>query len=82
MLPEEVLLIGQKLMESAKIENSNATFWVIFKHCVVCQPLSTRKIFVITTVLPRIGNVVRMGLEGFVLVAARREICCIAVKVD
>ena len=24
---------GQKLVESAKIKKSNATFWVIFKHC-------------------------------------------------
>ena len=33
MLPDGPLLIEQKLIESAKIKNSNATFWVIFKHC-------------------------------------------------
>ena len=26
-------IIGQKLVENAKLENSNATLWVIFKHC-------------------------------------------------
>ena len=32
------LLIGQKLVETAKIrKNSNATFWVIFKHCAVVE---------------------------------------------
>ena len=30
MLSDRSLLIGQKLVENAK--NSNATFWVIFKH--------------------------------------------------
>ena len=31
------VLIGQKLVENAKIEKkSNATFWVIFKHCEKC----------------------------------------------
>ena len=33
ILPDRSLLIGQKLVENVKIENSNATFWVIFKHC-------------------------------------------------
>ena len=31
-LPDRSICIGQKLIENAKIENSNATFWVIFKH--------------------------------------------------
>ena len=26
-------LIGQILVENAKIENTNETFWVIFKQC-------------------------------------------------
>ena len=34
VLPDWPVLIGQKWVENAKIKNSNATFWVIFKHCV------------------------------------------------
>ena len=38
VLPDRSVLIGQKLVENAKIEkNSNATFWVIFKHCACAQ---------------------------------------------
>ena len=34
VLPDRSLLIGQKLLENAKkCQNSNATFWVIFKQC-------------------------------------------------
>ena len=34
VLPDRSVSIGQKLVENAKIEKkSNATFWVIFKHC-------------------------------------------------
>ena len=33
VLPDRSLLIGQKLVETAKIQNSNATFCVIFKQC-------------------------------------------------
>ena len=36
MLPDKSILIVQKLVKNAKkkkIENSNATFQVIFKHC-------------------------------------------------
>ena len=33
VLPDRSTLIGQKLMENAKYENSNATFSVISKHC-------------------------------------------------
>ena len=29
VLPDRSVLIGQKLVENAKIKNSNATFWVI-----------------------------------------------------
>ena len=29
VLPDRSLLIGQKLVENAKIENSNATIWLI-----------------------------------------------------
>ena len=35
MLPDKSLLIAQKLVENANFEKlKNATFWVIFKHCV------------------------------------------------
>ena len=34
VLPDGSILIRQKLVENAKIEQFfNATFWVIFKHC-------------------------------------------------
>ena len=33
MLPDRSLLREQKLVENAKFKNSNATIWVIFKHC-------------------------------------------------
>ena len=33
MSPDKALLIGQDLVENAKIKNSNETFLVIFKHC-------------------------------------------------
>ena len=32
VLPDRSLLIGQKLVENAKIKHSNATYWVIFKQ--------------------------------------------------
>ena len=35
VLPDRSIVIGQKLKENAKIQNSNSTFWVIFKQCVV-----------------------------------------------
>jgi len=36
VLPDRSVLIGQKLVENAKIEKkSNETFWVIFKQCGV-----------------------------------------------
>ena len=35
VLPDRSILKGQKLVENAKIKNSNATFWVIFKHCAM-----------------------------------------------
>ena len=34
VLPDRSVLIGQKLVENAKIENSHETFWVIFKQLV------------------------------------------------
>ena len=37
VLPDRSALIGQKLVENAKIENSNATYWMIFKHCAVYE---------------------------------------------
>ena len=38
MLPDRSVLIGQKLVENAKIKkNSNATFEVIFKQCGVFE---------------------------------------------
>ena len=36
------LLIGQKLVENAKIEKANVTFWLIFKYCVLLQYLKIR----------------------------------------
>ena len=33
MLPDRSILIGQILVENAKLKNSNETFLVIFKHC-------------------------------------------------
>ena len=33
MLQDRSLLREQKLVENAKFKNSNATIWVIFKHC-------------------------------------------------
>ena len=32
MLPDRSILIGQKLVENAKIGKYNETFWVIFEH--------------------------------------------------
>ena len=34
-LPDMSVLKGQKLVEMPKLKNSNATFWMIFKHCVM-----------------------------------------------
>ena len=42
MLP---LLIGQKLIQNAKMKKSNATFWVIFKQCEVAEFLWDLTIF-------------------------------------
>ena len=39
VLPDRSLFIGRKLLEMPKLKNSNATFWVIFKHCVVANYL-------------------------------------------
>ena len=33
VLPDRSILKGQNLVENAKIKNSKAPFWVIFKHC-------------------------------------------------
>ena len=35
VLPDRSILIGQKLVENAKIKYSNATFWVVFKQSVM-----------------------------------------------
>ena len=35
VLPDRSILIGQKLVENAKIKYSNATFWVVFKLSVM-----------------------------------------------
>ena len=35
MIPDKSIQIVQKLLENAKIENSNETFWIIFKECGV-----------------------------------------------
>ena len=32
VLPDKLLLIGSKLVENAKIENSDETLWAIFKQ--------------------------------------------------
>ena len=37
VLPDRSVLIGQKLVENAKIKNSNATFWVILKQCELVE---------------------------------------------
>ena len=34
-LPDRTILTGQKLVETAKIKNTNMTFLVIFKQCAV-----------------------------------------------
>ena len=33
VLPDKSVLIGQKLVENAKIKNSDGTIWMIFKQC-------------------------------------------------
>ena len=33
VLPGRSVFVGQQLMENAKIQKLNETFWVIFKHC-------------------------------------------------
>ena len=33
VLPDMSILIGQKLAKKVKMEDSNETFWVIFKQC-------------------------------------------------
>ena len=33
VLPDMSILIGQNWWKMPKLKNSNATFWVIFKHC-------------------------------------------------
>ena len=40
VLPDRSILIGQKLVKNAKFKNSKATFWVVFKHCVLPYLLS------------------------------------------
>ena len=41
VLPDRSVLIGQKLVENAKLsKNSNETFWVIFKQCEFCEARS------------------------------------------
>ena len=37
----QVNLIGQKLLENAKIQNSNATFLVNFKQCAAVKQLKS-----------------------------------------
>ena len=44
VLPDRLVLIWQKLVENAKLKNSNATFWVILKQCVLCKFLYWRRI--------------------------------------
>ena len=34
VLPDKSILIGQKMVKMSKLKKSNATFLVIFKHCV------------------------------------------------
>ena len=34
VLPDRPVLIWQKLVKMPKFKNSNATFWVLFKHCI------------------------------------------------
>ena len=43
MLPDRSISIGQKLVGNAKLKNSNATFWVIFKHCALTDHLEVGK---------------------------------------
>ena len=39
VLPDRSLLIWQKLVEKCqKLKNKNATFWEVFKHCVLVYP--------------------------------------------
>ena len=33
VLPDRSVLIGQKLVENARIKKSKCDFWVIFKEC-------------------------------------------------
>ena len=35
VLPDKLILIGQNLVENAKIKNTKATFLVFFKQCAV-----------------------------------------------
>ena len=35
----------QKLVQNAKIKNSNATFYVIFKHCEIVDRISNPQLF-------------------------------------
>ena len=37
VLPDRSILIGQTLAKDAKMKNSNETFWVIFKQCVILK---------------------------------------------
>ena len=56
----QVSLIGQKLVENAKIQNSNTTLWVILKHCEWVKNLALK-----WKLLHHIWNVHDMGLTVF-----------------
>ena len=44
VLPYMSILIGQKLVENANIKNeSNATFWIIFKHSAELENMKNKK---------------------------------------
>ena len=43
VLPDRSIVIRQKLVENAKMENSNETFWIIFKHCVTFEKIRAKR---------------------------------------
>ena len=43
----------QKLVQNAQIKNSNATFYVIFKHCEIVDRISNHQLFLWTQITSR-----------------------------
>ena len=66
VLPDRPLLIWQKLVENAKIKNSNTRLWVIFKQCEFGLFLGILIKFVICWIMFTLGVLAHHWLHHFV----------------